>query len=306
MRLEALRRGYAVVAVSSYNRTTGCWGNNAGSEDQQVGWVGQNLGGWVGGGRWAGSSLPVGSTHAAGQMHAGWRMKHNQQHRSWTRTAHLPTPAARLQRLPAVLKEVLQEEGLGALELFAFGASSGGGIVLRLAQRMQEVKVRQCIGQERNRSWLDRGTPGPRLRHAPAPLHTLHAPPLLQGVIAQVVPARPALLQTADGRPFPPTIFMHMAQREPGWAEQVGLALEHCQAAGIPAAEVRIAPQPVRPQLLQRSLLIGAEMAEAIVAALREGGFLDEVRAVLWVSLSVLKREGSRCAACGLAFPLAR
>ena len=42
VRLAALRRGYAVVAVSSLNRDTKCWHNTAASksEDLQVGWAG--------------------------------------------------------------------------------------------------------------------------------------------------------------------------------------------------------------------------------------------------------------------------
>jgi hypothetical protein len=38
-----------------------------------------------------------------------------------------------------------------------------------------------------------------------------------------------------------------------------------------------VAPQPVTPQLLQRSRQISAKLAKAIVVALEEGGALDEV-----------------------------
>jgi hypothetical protein len=47
--------------------------------------------------------------------------------------------------------------------------------------------------------------------------------------------------------------------------------------AGIPAAEIRVDPRPVTPQFLQRSPLIGREMAEGVVAALQGEGLLDEV-----------------------------
>ena len=47
-----------------------------------------------------------------------------------------------LQRLPVILLEVIKEEKLGGLPLYALGASSGGSIVLRLAQIMPEVQVR--------------------------------------------------------------------------------------------------------------------------------------------------------------------
>jgi hypothetical protein len=50
-----------------------------------------------------------------------------------------------------------------------------------------------------------------------------------------------------------------------------------CREAGIPAAEIRVDPRAVTPQFLQRSPLIGREMAEGIVAALREAVLLDEV-----------------------------
>ena len=44
--------------------------------------------------------------------------------------------------MPAILKQVIAEAKLGQLPLYAFGASSGGGFVLRLAQAMPEVRVR--------------------------------------------------------------------------------------------------------------------------------------------------------------------
>lgn len=47
-----------------------------------------------------------------------------------------------MQRLPSILREVMEEEGLQQLPLFAFGASSGGSQVLRLAAIMPEVQVR--------------------------------------------------------------------------------------------------------------------------------------------------------------------
>lgn len=62
----------------------------------------------------------------------------------------------------------------------------------------------------------------------------------LQGIIAQIVPARPELLvpqgsgsggssDAAVGRSFPPTLFVHMAQRDPEWAQQIGEALDYCR-----------------------------------------------------------------------------
>ena len=68
-----------------------------------------------------------------------------------------------------------------------------------------------------------------------------------------MVPARPEHLATPAGRRFPPVLLPHMAEREPEWAAQVERTLQHCRAQGIPAAELRIRPQPVTPQLLRRS-----------------------------------------------------
>ncbi|KAI7843771.1 hypothetical protein COHA_002669 [Chlorella ohadii] len=186
VRLAALARGYAVVAISSMDREKQCWHNTQAdkSEDVQV------------------VFLP--SCHAA-------------------------------QRVPGILKQVVAEERLGQLPLFAFGASSGGGFVLRLAQAMPEV----------------------------------------QGIIAQIVPARPALLKRRGGQPFPPTLFVHMAERDPEWAAQIEETLPYCRGKGIPAAEVRISPQPVTAELLLTSTRLNRSMAEAIVNALAAGGFLD-------------------------------
>ena len=44
-----------------------------------------------------------------------------------------------------------------------------------------------------------------------------------------MVPARPDLLCTPEGRRYPPTLFVHMAEREPGWADQIAEALQHCR-----------------------------------------------------------------------------
>ncbi|PSC67478.1 aci-reductone dioxygenase [Micractinium conductrix] len=173
---QSLAQGYALVAVSSHNRTSGCWHNTG-----------------------------------VGRLED-------------------------LQRLPHVLRAVVQEERLGRLPLYALGVSSGGGIVLRLAQLMPEIK----------------------------------------GVIAQVVPARPDLLCTPEGRRYPPTLFVHMAEREPGWADQIAEALQHCRREGIPADEVEVPPRPVTPRFLQRLLLLSAAAAEAAVAALGSAGLLDQ------------------------------
>ena len=45
VRAAALKRGYAVVAVSSYNRTSKCWHNTEASrsDDLQVGWKPRGL-----------------------------------------------------------------------------------------------------------------------------------------------------------------------------------------------------------------------------------------------------------------------
>lgn len=58
------------------------------------------------------------------------------------------------------------------------------------------------------------------------PLH-LPRPPtpaLLQGVVSQITPVNPAIFKGLD-RPFPPTLFVHMAERDPSKAETVAAAL---------------------------------------------------------------------------------
>ncbi|KAI7843770.1 hypothetical protein COHA_002668 [Chlorella ohadii] len=176
VRQAALRRGYAVVAVSSHNRETMCWHNTGADRSED------------------------------------------------------------LKRVPGILKQVVAEERLGQLPLFAFGASSGGGFVLRLAQAMPEV----------------------------------------QGVVCQINPVNPAAFEVPGKRRYPPTIFVHMAQRDPEKAATVTQALAILKKAGTPAAEIKVAPQAVTPAFLQRAVQINATVAEAVVAALREGGFLDE------------------------------
>jgi hypothetical protein len=67
-----------------------------------------------------------------------------------------------------------------------------------------------------------------------------HSSLRLQGVIAQVVPARPSLLQTTDAsRCYPPVLFAHMAAKDPAWAEQVQGALLYCRWAHLLCAVPR-------------------------------------------------------------------
>jgi alpha-beta hydrolase superfamily lysophospholipase len=81
----------------------------------------------------------------------------------------------------------MREEGLEGLPLFAFGASSGGSLALRLASIMPEVA----------------------------------------GVVCQISPVNPATLEVQGGdRPYPPTIFVHMAERDPEKAATVTQALK--------------------------------------------------------------------------------
>lgn len=100
-------------------------------------------------------------------------------------------------------------------------------------------------------------------------------------MIAQIVPGRPDLLQAQDGRRFPPVLFVHMAQRDPGFAAQVWEALEYCRQQGIPAGEIRVAPRPLTPAFLRRTQLVDAGEAAAVLAALREIGLIDEEGFVL-------------------------
>lgn len=46
---------------------------------------------------------------------------------------------------------------------------------------------------------------------------------------------------------------------------------------GVPGAEIQVDPRPLTPKLLQRAPQVSAKVAEAVVQALRKGGYLDEV-----------------------------
>lgn len=52
----------------------------------------------------------------------------------------------------------------------------------------------------------------------------------------------------------------------------------HRSGKGIPAAEIRISPQPVTPELLLTSTRLNRSTMEAAVVALAAGGLLDAVR----------------------------
>lgn len=46
----------------------------------------------------------------------------------------------------------------------------------------------------------------------------------LQGTVCQIAPINPSIFKGLD-RPFPPTLFVHMAERDPSKAETVAAAL---------------------------------------------------------------------------------
>ena len=346
IRATALRRGYAVIAVSSYNRSSGCWHNTQASRSEDL-QVGRGPGG---GGRRAGTlwAPPCRGPAALADAAAGLDC------------AHPPAPPP-LQRLPDIVREVVREEGLEGLPLFLFGASSGGGIVLRLAAIMAEVQVRAWVaagawgggwGRPQHRSPLlcaggrsEGGRPLPRTTcrvcaAIPTPAASRHlAWRAGRGGAGGALPPRPdgggpglaplpaggggahggagpgvggagggddGLLQvlcgcglrrtlapawqwqhapgghsikTACPAPAAPSLFgpqrrryvravLHRPRAPAAWRRSVG----------IPAAEIRIDPQPITPQFLQRAPQIDRATAEAMVEALDGEGLLDEVR----------------------------
>ena len=163
----------------------------------------------------------------------------------------LPACAACLQRLPAILLEVMEEEQLQGLPLYALGGSSGGSIVLRLAQIMPEVQVRhraagwrpglmaRMLGKGRYPGgWQKQSWAGfscrPHLSATACASAGLPArlPARLQGVISQITPVNPSIFKLDKGAArssFPPVLFVHMAQRDPEKAETVAEALRICK-----------------------------------------------------------------------------
>jgi hypothetical protein len=74
------------------------------------------------------------------------------------------------------------------------------------------------------------------VRPAPAHLHLpdarlnlpLRLPPPLpcaQGAVSQITPVSLSIFKLPAGRPYPPALFVHMAERDPGKAETVTAAL---------------------------------------------------------------------------------
>lgn len=48
----------------------------------------------------------------------------------------------------------------------------------------------------------------------------------LQGVVSQITPVSPSIFKLPEGRRYPPALFVHMAERDPGKAETVTEALK--------------------------------------------------------------------------------
>lgn len=84
----------------------------------------------------------------------------------------------------------------------------------------------------------------------------------------------PAMLgKLPSGRPYPPTVFVHMP-RDGRTAAGLARDMEALRGAGVAVAEIRIQPRPVTPEFLERSRQISAGMAAGVVQALRKAGLL--------------------------------
>lgn len=98
---------------------------------------------------------------------------------------------------------------------------------------------------------------------------------ILQGICAEVRGVEPEELKLSGGASYPPTVFIHMPRDEDN-AAQIVANIAALRDQGVPVAELRVAPRPVTPEFLtSRASDINQTMAEGIVEALTEGGFLD-------------------------------
>ena len=142
----------------------------------------------------------------------------------------------------------MKQEGLLGLPVYAVGISSGGGFALMLPHLMElRVRVPACAcacvfacAQDAGlacRSYVVVAAPAAAAAagvvaaaHCPRLDPLLLAPlaarlgPAAQALCAQITPAPTSLLTLKSGKPYPPTLFVDMAEKDPekhesgGWA----------------------------------------------------------------------------------------
>ena len=231
VREAALRRGYAVVAVSSHNRETQCWHNTGAdkSEDLKVGLRGE-AGRWlVGAAGWR-CWCPVNLDMTRDDMHwHGWlwhtcgcvasfhRPAARARHPEASGCAGAAGPAAavcvwRLQR-----RRLCAAPGPG----HARGAGADRAGVWEKAAAVVAVVSDWFAGI--TCCCMQRATPAGSACCSPPSAERLCD--LVQGVVCQINPVNPAAFEVPAKRHYPPTIFVHMAQRDPEKAATVTQAL---------------------------------------------------------------------------------
>ncbi|GAB4820595.1 hypothetical protein N2152v2_007641 [Parachlorella kessleri] len=94
------------------------------------------------------------------------------------------------------------------------------------------------------------------------------------GVCAEIMGVPPELFTLGSGRPYPPTLFVHMP-RDRHTKVAVEVDIQALRAAGVRAEEIQVTPRAVTADFLSsRAPQISSDMAVAIVKVLREGGML--------------------------------
>ncbi|KAJ1638177.1 hypothetical protein T492DRAFT_945514 [Pavlovales sp. CCMP2436] len=102
------------------------------------------------------------------------------------------------------------------------------------------------------------------------PMHGLYP----DGIISVVMGVPSHMLSAADGRPFPPTAFIHMV-RDRGSRQLVRKNVRYLNA-NTPTLELPLEPSPISLDFFsERDPTISTERSAALAVALKRGGFLN-------------------------------
>jgi len=171
-------------------------------------------------------------------------------------------------------REMCMAHGLMFLALSSTDRISGcwskgkdvlAGEMERIRRALQHVRAKLD-----NVPWYVIGTSSGGIVALQMPMHGLYP----DGIISVVMGVPSHMLSAADGRPFPPTAFIHMV-RDRGSRQLVRKNVRYLNA-NTPTLELPLEPSPISLDFFsERDPTISTERSAALAVALKRGGFLN-------------------------------
>lgn len=141
---------------------------------------------------------------------------------------------------------------------------------IRIAVELVLARLEAAVGK--HLPWYALGTSSGGIVVLQMPRHGIYP----SGIISVVMGVPKHMLVAADGRPFPPTAFVHMV-KDSGTARAVREDVKHLVSENVPALELPLQPSAITSDFFsKRDPTISAERSAALAAAFQRRGFLNE------------------------------